>query len=140
MPKSVQTTAQLHSFHMLSRQCSKSFSPGFSSTWTENYRMCKKQQRNERSNHQNPLNPRKSKEVQKNLYFCFIDYAKAFYCVDHNKLENSSWDGKTRPPNLPFEKPVCRSRSNTWNRPWNNRLVPNWERSMSRFYTVTLLT
>ena len=28
----------------------------------------------------------KAKEFQKNIYFCFIDYAKAFYCVDHNKL------------------------------------------------------
>ena len=33
---------------------------------------------------------------QKN--FCFIDYAKAFDCVDHNKLENSLRDGNTRPP------------------------------------------
>ena len=31
----------------------------------------------------------KAKEVQKNIYFCFIDYTKAFDCVDHNKLENS---------------------------------------------------
>ena len=31
----------------------------------------------------------KSKEFQKNIYFWFIDYAKAFDCVDHNKLENS---------------------------------------------------
>ena len=31
----------------------------------------------------------KGKECQKNIYFCFIDYAKAFDCVDHNKLENS---------------------------------------------------
>ena len=29
---------------------------------------------------------KKSKRVQKNIYFCFIDYAKAFDCVDHNKL------------------------------------------------------
>ena len=29
----------------------------------------------------------KAKEFQKNTYFCFIDYAKAFYCVDHNKLQ-----------------------------------------------------
>ena len=29
------------------------------------------------------------REFQKNTYFCFIDYAKAFDCVDHNKLENS---------------------------------------------------
>ena len=31
----------------------------------------------------------KAKEFQKNIYFCFIDYSKAFDCVDHNKLENS---------------------------------------------------
>ena len=31
----------------------------------------------------------KAREFQKNIYFCFIDYAKAFDCVDHNKLKNS---------------------------------------------------
>ena len=55
----------------------------------------------------------KAKEFQKNIYFCFIDYAKAFDSVDHNKLENSSRDGNTRPPDLPLEKPVCRSGSNS---------------------------
>ena len=35
----------------------------------------------------------KAREFQKNIYFCFIGYAKAFDCVDHNKLENSSRDG-----------------------------------------------
>ena len=39
-------------------------------------------------------------------HFCFIDYAKAFDWVDHNKLENSERDGNTRPPDLPLEKPV----------------------------------
>ena len=43
----------------------------------------------------------KAREFQKNI--CFIDYAKAFDCVDHNKLENSSRDGNTRPPYLPLE-------------------------------------
>ena len=55
----------------------------------------------------------KAREFQKNIYFCFIDYAKAFDCVDHNKLENSERDGNTRPPDLPSEKSVCRSRSNS---------------------------
>ena len=32
---------------------------------------------------------KKAWEFQKNIYFCLIDYAKAFDCVDHNKLENS---------------------------------------------------
>ena len=55
----------------------------------------------------------KAREFQKNIYFCFIDYAKAFDCMDHNKLENSERDGNTRPPDLPLEKPVCRSGSNS---------------------------
>ena len=55
-----------------------------------------------------------AKEFQKNIYFCFIDYAKAFDCVDHNKLgKNSERDGKTRPPDLPLEKPIRRSGSNS---------------------------
>ena len=55
----------------------------------------------------------KARESQKNIYFCFTDYAKASDCVDHNKLvENSERDGNTRPPYLPPEKSVCRSRSN----------------------------
>ena len=56
---------------------------------------------------------KKAREFQKNIYFCFIDYAKAFDCVDHNKLENSEGDGNTRPPDLPLEKPICRSGSNS---------------------------
>ena len=55
----------------------------------------------------------KAREFQKKIYFCFIDYAKAFDCVDHNKLENSERDGNTRPPDLPLEKPICRSGSNS---------------------------
>ena len=54
----------------------------------------------------------KKQEFQKNIYFCFIDYAKAFDCVDHNKLENSERDGHTRPPDVPLKKSVCRSGSN----------------------------
>ena len=52
----------------------------------------------------------KAREFQKNI--CFIDYTKAFDCVDHNKLENSEKDGKNRTPYLPLQKPVCRSRNN----------------------------
>ena len=55
----------------------------------------------------------KAREFQKNIYFCFIDYAKAFDCVDHNKLGNSERDGNIRPPDLPLEKFVCRSGSNS---------------------------
>ena len=56
---------------------------------------------------------KKAREFQKNIYFCFIDYTKAFECVDHNKLKNSERDGNTRPPDLPLEKSVCWSESNS---------------------------
>ena len=39
----------------------------------------------------------KAREFQKNIYVCFIDYAKAFDCVDQCKLENSARDGSTWP-------------------------------------------
>ena len=55
----------------------------------------------------------KTRGFQKNIYFCFIDYAKAFDCVGHHKLENSERDGNTKPPDLSFEKYVCRSVSNS---------------------------
>ena len=47
---------------------------------------------------------KKAREFQKNIYSCFVDYTKAFDCVDHNKLENSSRDGNTKPPYLPPKK------------------------------------
>ena len=61
----------------------------------------------------NPIDIRwiieKAREFQKNIYFCFIDYA--FDCVDHNKL----WKilEEMGIPDLPLEKPVCKSRSNS---------------------------
>ena len=55
----------------------------------------------------------KAREFQKNIYFCFIDCANAFDSLDHNKLENSERDEHTRPLDLPLEKSVCRSGSNS---------------------------
>ena len=56
----------------------------------------------------------KGREFQKNIYFCFIDYAKAFDCVDHNQLWKILKEMEiTRPPDLPLEKSVCRSGSNS---------------------------
>ena len=59
---------------------------------------------------------KKQDSSRKNMYFCFfIDYAKAFDCVAHNKqaVENSGRDGNARLPDLPLEKPICRSGSNS---------------------------
>ena len=56
----------------------------------------------------------KAREFQKNIYFCFIDYAKAFDCVDRNTLwKILKRNGNIRPPDLPLEKPICRSGSNS---------------------------
>ena len=55
----------------------------------------------------------KAREFQKNIYFCFIDYAKAFDCKSQQIVENSGRDGNTRLPDLPLEKSVCRSGSNS---------------------------
>ena len=55
----------------------------------------------------------KAREFQKNINFCFIDYAKAYDCVDHNKLWKILKDMEIPDqPDLPLEKPICRSGSN----------------------------
>ena len=90
MPKNVQTIAQLPWFHTLARLCSKSFKIGFSSMWTESFQMYKLDfEKAEEPEIKLPTysgSLKKTREFQKNIYFCFIDYAKAFDCVDHNKL------------------------------------------------------
>ena len=117
IPKNAQTTAQLHSSNMLLKKCPKISKPGFSNTWTVNFQMFKLVFTKGKGTRDQITNIRwiieKAREFQKNIYFYFIDYAKAFNCVDHNKLENSGGDGNTRPPDLPLEKPVCRSGSNS---------------------------
>ena len=55
---------------------------------------------------------KKQESSRKTSIFALLT-AKAFDCVDHNKLENSERDGNTRPPDLPLEKFVCRSGSNS---------------------------
>ena len=55
----------------------------------------------------------KAREFQKNIYFCFIDYAKALDGGSPQTVGNSERDGNTRPPDLPLGKSVCRSGSNS---------------------------
>ena len=90
MPKNVQTTAQLCSSHMLVRSCSKSFKVGFSSTWTKEIQMyeldLEKAEESEIKLPTSTGSQKKQEKSRKNIYFWFTDYAKAFGCVDHNKL------------------------------------------------------
>ena len=98
-PRSTQTTTQLHSSHTLAKQCSKFSKPGFNSMWTVNFQIFKLDLEKEqklrvplilRGTRDHIANIRwimeKAREFQKNTYFCFIDYTKAFDCVDKNKL------------------------------------------------------
>ena len=80
----------------------------------------------------------KARKFQKNIYFCFIDYAKAFDCVDNNKL----WK-ILREMGIP-DRLTCLLRNlyagqEATVRIGTNRLVPNRKRSMSRLYIVILL-
>ena len=82
----------------------------------------------------------KAREFQKNIYFCFIDYDKAFDCGSQENVENSWRNGNTRPPDLPPEKPVCRSRSSCYNRTRNNDCLQIGKGvHTSRLYIVILL-
>ena len=56
----------------------------------------------------------KAREFQKNIYFCFIDYAKTFDCVDHNKLWKFLKNGNTRPPDLPPVKSIESEYQTAW--------------------------
>ena len=108
MPKNAQGTTQLHSSYMLVKKCSKFSRPGFNSMWTMNLQMFNLDLEKVRGTWDQIANIqwiiKKPREFQKNIYFfCFVDYAKAFDCVDHNKLGNSERDGNTRPPALPLE-------------------------------------
>ena len=92
MPKTIQITLWLRLFHMLlvARLCSKSFKLSLNSTRTKNFQMYKLSLEKGRGTRDQIANIHwiieKGREFQKNIYFCFTDYAKGFDCVDHNKL------------------------------------------------------
>ena len=81
MPKNVQITIQLLSFHMLTRLGLQSFELGLSSVWTKNFQMYEMDLEKDRGTRDQITNIcwiiGKEREFQKNIYFCFIDYAKA---------------------------------------------------------------
>ena len=80
----------VHSSPMLVKQCSKFSKPGFNNRRTMNFQLFKLVlKKAEEPEIKLPISTESSKKQEssrKNIYFCFIDYAKAFDCVDHNKL------------------------------------------------------
>ena len=81
----------------------------------------------------------KAREFQKNIYFCFIDYAKAFDCVDHHTLWKTLEEMGIPDHLTCLLRNMCADKKQQLEPEMENRLVPNWERSMSRLYILTLL-
>ena len=99
-----------------------------------------KRQRNQRSNCQHPLDHRKIKRVsEKASTSALLTLPKPLTLWNTTNFGKFWKNGNTRPLDLPPEKPIYRSISNSSNWTWNNRLVPNQKRSISRLYIVTLL-
>ena len=73
---------------------------------------------------------KKARKFQKNIYFCFIDYTKAFDCVDQNKLWKILQEmGIADHLTCLLRNLYARQEATVNNCTWNNRLVPNQERS-----------
>ena len=117
MTKNVQIIIQLHSFHMLARLCSISFKLGFNNTKTENFEMYKldleKAEESEIKLTTSIVSAKKQEISRKKSTSALLTVAKAFDCGSQQTVENSERDGNTRPPYLPPEKTVCRSRGNS---------------------------
>ena len=115
-PKNVQTTAQLHSSHRLAKYCSKFSKPGFNSTWTVNFHVfkldLKKPEEPEIKLPTSVGSSKKQESSRKTSTAALLTTPKPL-CGSQQTVENSSRDGNTRPPYLPPEKSVCRSRSNS---------------------------
>ena len=80
----------------------------------------------------------KARECQKIIYFCFIDYNKAFDCVDNNKLWKILQEMGIPDHQTCLLRNLYAGQEARLEPEMNNRLVPNWERSTSRLYVVSL--
>ena len=115
---------------------------GFNSMWTKNFQMFKLDlEKAEKPEIKLPTSAgsSKSKRVPKNRLLLYWLCQSLWLHGSQQTMEYSQRHGNTRSIYLPLKKSVCSSRSNSQNQTWNNGLVPNWERSKSRLYTVTLL-
>ena len=81
----------------------------------------------------------KAREFQKNMYICFIDYAKAFDCVDHKKLWKILQEMGIPDHLTCLLRYPCAGQEATVRTGHGRTDCPNRKRSMSRLYTVTLL-
>ena len=76
---------------------------------------------------------KKARVPEKNIFFCFIDYAKAFDSVDHNKLWKILKEMGIADHLICILRNLYAGQETSYNWTWNNRLAPNRERSTSRY-------
>ena len=144
MPKNAQTTTQLHSSHTLVKVMLKIRQARLQQYMNRELPDIPAGFRKGRGTRDQIVNicwiMEKAREFQKNIYFRFIDYVKAFDCMDHNKL----WK-ILRAMGIP-DHLTCLLRNlyagqeaTVRNGHGTTRLVPNRKRSTSRLYLVTLL-
>ena len=142
MPKNAQATAQLHSSHTIGKYYSKFSKPGFNSTWTMNSQMFKLDlEKAEEPEIKLPtsVRPSKKQESSRKTSTLFIDYSKAFACVDPNTLWKILQEMGILDHLTWLLRNLYAGQEATVKTTWNNRLAPNREISMSRLYIVTLL-
>ena len=116
MPKNVQTTTQLHSSHRLAKWCSKFSKPGFNSTWTVNFHMFNvnfEMSEEPEIKLWTSVGSSKKHESSRKTTTSILLITSIWLCGSQQAVENSERDGNTRPPDLPPEKSVCRSRRNS---------------------------
>ena len=117
MPRNVQTTSQLQLSHMLAKQCSKVSKSGFNSMWTVNFKMFELDlEKAEESEIKVPTSAwviKKARVPEKHLLLLYWLHQSLWLCRSQQIVENSLRDGNIRPPDLPPEKSVCRSRTNS---------------------------
>src|SRR5574339_460601 len=117
MPKNAHTTAHLHSSHTLVESCSKFSKPGFSNMCTVNFLMFKLVfEKAEEPEIRLPTSTgswKKQESSRKASICALLPMPKPLTVWITTNLENSERDRNTRPPDLPLEKPICRSGSNS---------------------------
>ena len=141
LAKNVQTTIQLHSFHMLARQCSKSFKTAFKSKWTENFQMYKLDlEKAEEPEIKLPTFAGSSKKQENSrktsisalltmpkplTVWIIINCGKFFKRWEYQAILPVSWE-------------ICMQIKKQQLELDMEQLVRNWERNISRLYIVTL--
>ena len=130
--------------HLTCKQSNAQNSPSQASTvhepWTSNIQVGFRKGRGTRDQIVNLLGHHKKQENSRNTSILALLTMPKLLTVWITKNCGQIWKRwEYHTPDLPLEKSVHRSGSNSLNHTWNSRLVPNWERSTSKLYIVILL-